>query len=92
MKCSKEIAKKIEKYQKKLDEANDLYFEIESYFIKELGAEGFISPFITDEPKGELQDEDEYCYQRCLGEDWYSGSYYHKIEGSKKYAGYYFEL
>ena len=92
MKCSKEIAKKIEKWQKLNYETNKLYDEIETYFVEELGAEGFIHPFITDTPKGQLQNDDEYCDQRCLGEDWFTGSYYHKIEGSKKYAGYTFDI
>lgn len=92
MKCSKKIAIKIKQYEKTLNKERKLYYAIEKYFVEELGAEGFVHPFIADSPKGRLQNDDEYCDQRCIGEDWYAGSYYHQIEGSKKYAGYTFDL
>lgn len=92
MKCSKEIAKKVEKFQKAKTEAEKLHKEIKEYFEEELGGEGFGIPFITDNPKGNLQNDDEYCDQRCLGEDWFCGTYYHKIEGSRKYVGYTFDI
>lgn len=92
MKCSKEIAEKVAKYEKAKAEAIKLHREIEDYFEKEHDAQGFGEPFLADKPKGGLQNGDEYCDQYCLGEDWYSGTYYHQIEGSKKYVGYTFDV
>lgn len=92
MKISKEIAAKIEQYQKVKNEADKLYEELEKYFTEEIDAEGFIEPFITDNPTGEQQCDDEYCNQITRGEDWYRGTYYHQIEGSDKYVGYTYEI
>lgn len=92
MKCKKEIADKVAKYEKLQKEADELYEEIKKYFEDELGAEGFGCPFITDKPQGDLQNDDEYCDQYQQGEDWYTGTYYHKIEGSSKYVGYSFDV
>lgn len=92
MKVSKEIAKKVEQYQELQNEADKLYKEIETYFEEELDAEGFGVPFIADISEGQRQNDDEYCNQITLGEDWYKGEYYHQIEGSDKYVGYSFEI
>lgn len=92
MKVSKEIAKKVERYQELQNEADKLYNEIKTYFEEELGAEGFDIPFIAEKPEGQRQNNDEYCNQITLGEDWYSGEYYHQIEGSNIYVGYSFEI
>ncbi|MBR6538091.1 MAG: hypothetical protein IKT67_12920 [Lachnospiraceae bacterium] len=92
MKCSKEIAEKVKRYQKLKSEEEKLYKEIEKYFVEELDAEGFQEPFIADKPKGEKQNGDEYCDQYCVYEDWYEGTYYHQIEGSRKYVGYSFSV
>lgn len=92
MKCSKKIAVKVAKYERLKAEEEKLYEEIKEYFEEELGADGFSVPFITDKPTGDLQDDDEYCDQYCLGEDWYQGKYYHQIEGSKMYVGYSFNI
>lgn len=92
MKVSKEIAEKVERYQKLQSKADKLYEEIEEYFTERMGAEGFMTPFILDTPTGEQQDDDEYCDQVTVGEDWYRGTYYHQIEGSEKYVGYTYEI
>lgn len=92
MKCSKEIAEKVERYQNLQNEANKLYEEIEKYFVEELDAEGFNMPFIADKPAGDLQNGDEYCNQRNPYEDYYEGEYYHQIEGSDKYVGYNYSM
>lgn len=92
MKVSKEIAKKVERYQNLQSEADKLYEEIAGYFRKECDAEGFGTPFIADAPTGEEQCDGEYCDQGTLGEDWYRGTYYHAIEGSDKYVGYSYEI
>ena len=86
------IAKKVEKYQKLQSEADELYKEIKRYFEEELSTEGFGIPFITQKPEGELLNNDEYCNQIVLGEDWYRGEYYYQIENSDKYIGYSFEI
>ncbi|WP_053358774.1 hypothetical protein [Clostridium sp. IODB-O3] len=92
MKCSKEIAKKVEEYQKHQEEADKLYEEISEYFTSKLDAEGFNVPFIADKPSGDLQNDDEYCDQRNPYEDYYEGEYYHQIEGSDKYVGYSYSM
>lgn len=92
MKCSNEMAKKVAKYEKLQKQADELYEEIKEYFEEELGADGFGVPFITSRPTGDKQSNDEYCDQRCIYEDWYEGTYYHKIEGSKKWVGYSFNV
>lgn len=90
-KCKKEIADKVELYQALKEQQAKLYKEIKDYFEKELGAEEFGEPFITDMPKGELQYGDEYCNQRTIYEDWYEGEYYYAVEGEEnKYVGYEF--
>ena len=47
---------------------------------------------IEDQPKGEYQGEGEYCLQRELATESgcyaYEGTYYHKVEDSKKYIAY----
>ena len=93
MKCSKEMADKVAEYQKKKEEVDKLYEEIAEYFNEILNAEGFIEPFIADKPTGDLQRcGDEYCDQRNPYEDYYEGEYYHQIEGSDKYVGYYYSM
>ena len=92
MKVPKTIAGKVQKYQELKQQQEQLYKEIEEYFENELDAQGFGEPFITDKPKGHLQNDDEYCDQHCIYEDWYQGTYYHQIEGSKKYVGYSFDV
>lgn len=40
--------------------------------------------YVVDEPKGEEQiEEGEYCKQTILGEDWYIGQYYWKMDNGK---------
>lgn len=92
MKVLKTIADKVQKYQELKQQTEQLYKEIAEYFESELDAQGFGEPFITDKPKGQLQYGDEYCDQHCIYEDWYQGTYYHQIEGSKKYVGYSFDV
>jgi len=92
MKVPKEIADKVQKYQELKMQTDKLYEEIEEYFTTELDADGFGEPFITDNPTGHLQNDDEYCDQHCVYEDWYEGTYYHQIEGSEKYVGYSFNV
>ena len=92
-KCKKEIADKVEQYQALRQQADNLYNEIQDYFFNELDADEwyFGEPFITDSPKGEYQDEGEWCEQYQIGEDDYTGNYYHAVEGEEnKYVGYSF--
>lgn len=93
MKVSKEIADKVEKYQKLKSETDELYEELREFFEKEHGIEGFYDPFITDKLKGIRQTADgEFCDQTTLGEDWYSGEYYYPIENSDEYVGCHYEI
>ncbi len=93
MKVSKEIADKVEKYQKLKSETDKLYEELREFFEEEHEIEGFCDPFITDEPQGVRQSADgEFCDQTILGEDWYRGEYYYPIENSDKYVGCHYEI
>lgn len=94
-KCKKEIADKVEQYQALVEQTKVLYEEIRDYFVGELGVDvcEFGEPFITDSPTGELQNDDEYCDQWNVYEDWYRGNYYHAVEGEEnRYVGYSFEV
>ena len=94
-KCKKEIADKVKRFVKIKSEAENLYKEIKDYFVEELKADdwGFQMPFLTDKPKGNLQNDDEYCDQIQQGDDWFTGTYYHEIEGEPgKYVGYSFDI
>ena len=92
MKVSKEISEKVKKYQELKEESERLLEDIRKYFVEELGAEGFVEPFISEKPTGDLQCEDEFCDQYQVYEDCFKGNYYHKIEGSNKYVGYTFYI
>lgn len=93
MKVSKQIANKVERYQKLQAQADKLYKELKQYFEEEHGLEGFCTQFITGKPQGIRQSADgEFCDQNTLGEDWYKGEYYYKIEGSDKYVGCHYEI
>ena len=92
MKVSQELADKVELYQTLKKQTDKLYEELEEYFESELDAEGFGEPFITDKPKGVLQNGDEYCDQMIMGEDWFQGEYYYPVEDSNKYVGYSFNI
>lgn len=93
MKVPKEIANKVERYEAVQKEADSLYEEISHWFNENTCATDcyFGRPFIADKPTGDDKGDDEYCDQHMLGEDWYSGNYYHKIEDSDKWVGYSYE-
>ena len=46
--------------------------------------------FVTEKPKGKLQNGDEYCSQSSYGYsgDSFVGTYYLPVEGSSLYLGY----
>lgn len=52
----------------------------------------FESMKIVDKPRGEAQGDGEYCEQFCLGEDWYRGTYFIKIENEDKWLAIGFEV
>lgn len=91
MKVPMKIAFKVIEYQQLRKQTDQVYEEIRKYFMDETGAECVGEPFIADKPTGHLQNDDEYCDQHCIYEDWYVGTYYHPIEGSRKYVGYHYE-
>lgn len=92
MKIPMEIADKVELYQRLSKQAEALHKEVVNWLVDETDAEGIGEIYITDRPTGRLQSDDEYCDQTCHGEDWYTGNYYHQIEGSNKYVGYSFDI
>ena len=93
MKIPKEYGEKVKRYLELKAEEESLFNEVVDW-LKEYGdADGICVErlFLTDRPTGELQNGDEYCDQHCgyLGDD-FSGNYYHQIEGSDEYVGYYY--
>lgn len=57
---------------------------METWFEENLDIEGCdtIKAYIVDKPKGISVYDGEYCYQRMLGEDWYLGQYYWKMDNA----------
>lgn len=86
MKIPKEIASKVERYEKLKNEEDKLWEELEE-FANENGFEDFlISGFgVCQEPHGEEQSNGEYCDQCMCGEDSGYGTYYYPIEESTQY-------
>lgn len=78
MQIPKEIREKIEQ-RIKLNE------ELDAWFNENVDAEGcdIRNAYFVDKPKGESQGDGEYCNQRILGEDWYMGQYYWKMDNGK---------
>lgn len=78
MQIPKEIREKIEQ-RIKLNE------ELDAWFKENIDTEGcdMRNVRIVNNPKGEEQDDDEYCDQKTLGEDWYRGQYYWKMDNDK---------
>lgn len=95
MKVPAEIAEKAKRYQDLNDEAQRLYEELEEWLNENTGADAvYITDiFVTEEPKGRLQNGDEYCNQRSYGEsgDSFMGEYYLPVEGSALFLGYGFD-
>lgn len=96
MKAPKHIAEIAEKYEALKKEFDRIEKEMDACrkaFIEWEGDTGVYvgDLFIADEPSGEYQDDGEYCDQSCLGEDWYTGTYYYRIEESDKYVAYTYE-
>lgn len=94
MKIPREIAEKVKRYIELSDESQKLYRDVVEWLNGNTGADVvyITSLFIAQEPKGKLQEEDEYCEQWSgILEDDYSGNYYHQIEGTNEYVGYSYE-
>lgn len=74
----KEIREKVEQ-RMKLDD------ELDKWFEEYLDIEGCDTRTvaIVDTPSGERQSNGEYCNQVVLGEDWYRGQYYWKMDNGK---------
>lgn len=64
--------------REKIEQRIMLNTELEAWFAENLDIEGCdtINAYIVSEVKGDSQGGGEYCDQRILGEDWYSGEYY----------------
>lgn len=89
MKIPKEIADKMK-------QANELNNEIQKWMNENIyDFDEFDCSLmfwdIVSEPKGVEQLDGEYCDQRQLGEDWFVGEYYWKLEGESKYLRIHYE-
>ena len=72
--------------REKIEQRNQLNEEIADWFQENVAADGcdIKNAYVVDEPKGEEQiEEGEYCKQTILGEDWYIGQYYWKMDNGK---------
>ena len=72
--------------REKIEQRNQLDEEIAGWFQENVDAYGcdIKNAYVVDEPKGEEQiEEGEYCKQSILGEDWYIGQYYWKMDNGK---------
>lgn len=82
MTIPKEVREKVEMR----DKLND---EIKNWCEENLEMEGkdSNSAYIVDNPKGAEQslsgENEEWCNQSCLGEDWYQGEYYWKMDNGQ---------
>ena len=93
MKIPKELGEKVKRWNELTQEAAQLFQEVVDWLNENTGADAVSveSLFITKKPTGRLQEEDEYCDQhQGWIEDDYHGNYYHQIEGTDEYVGYYF--
>lgn len=74
----KEIREKLE-LRTKLDE------ELKSWFKENIDVDGcdISNAKICDKPAGVSQSQGEYCDQTMIGEDWYKGQYYWKMDNGK---------
>lgn len=86
MTVSKEIAEKAARYEKLMNEANELFEELDEWAI-ENGFDGFrVNSFgISNEASGEEQLDGEWCDQTIKWEDSGDGTYYYPVEGSEMY-------
>lgn len=72
--------------REKIEQRNQLDEEIADWFQENADVDGcdIKNAYVVDEPKGEEQiEEGEYCKQTILGEDWYIGQYYWKMDNGK---------
>lgn len=75
--------------REKIEMRNKLNSEIKNWCEENLEMEGMDSKlaYIVDMPEGEEQslsaENEEWCNQSCLGEDWYQGEYYWKMDNGK---------
>nr|DAT34651.1 MAG TPA: hypothetical protein [Caudoviricetes sp.] len=71
--------------REKIEQRIKLNTELEAWFSENVDLEGCdaINAFIVSEPKGESQGDGEYCDQRTLEEDWYSGQYYWQMDNGQ---------
>ena len=76
----------IREIREKIEQRNQLDEEIADWFQENVDVDGcdIKNAYVVDEPKGEEQiEEGEYCKQTILGEDWYIGQYYWKMDNGK---------
>lgn len=95
MKIPKEYGEKARRYAELKKESETLFKEVADWLKENTEADAvYINDlFVTREPTGHLQEDDEYCDQWCQGwaEDAFAGRYYHQIEGTDEYVGYTYE-
>lgn len=86
MTVPKEIAEKAARYEKLVNEANELFKELDEW-VNENGFDGIYAHSfgVSKEVHGEEQLDGEWCDQIMIGEDSGDGTYYYPIEGSNMY-------
>lgn len=64
--------------REKIEQRIRLDTELAAWFAENVDTDGcdIMNAHIVSQPKGASQGDGEYCDQRTLGEDWYSGQYY----------------
>lgn len=86
MKVEKDVLKLIKELNKREAEAKKLREALYNRFRDEFDGCYITGFFVDDEPRGEEQDDGEWCDQWTGYEcDTGSGTYYYAVEGSKKY-------
>lgn len=95
MKVPQAIADKVKAYTEASETASRLYNEVVEWLNKHTDSDGV---YITDlhiavTPRGEKQEDGEYCDQHEVGftGDSFEGTYFHAIEGSSQYIAYDYE-
>lgn len=81
----------------KIQQRNELDKEIHEWLKENVDLEGMDTrnADIVDDVSGDKQgteEREEWCDQRCIGEDWYMGDYYWETEYPGKYLHMEFDI
>jgi len=94
MKIPQDIADKVLEYQAAREKEKCLWKELIQWFNANTCADSInVEEFyIAEKPSGKQMPSGEYCEQHEWGDsgDSFYGNYYHQIDGSNKYVGFYY--